>query len=96
VLETTDGSGGVVRSWNEADEPVGELVSFTVSFTSVFTGPPWDQPQHSRSTLRFLTAERLGELLTAAGLVIERQYGDWSGQPLRDTSPEIITVARRV
>jgi hypothetical protein len=30
-----------------------------------------------------------------AGLAIEEQPGDWRRRPLPDTSPEIITIARR-
>jgi hypothetical protein len=47
----------------------------------------------SHSTLRFLSAETLGAFLADAGLVIEEQYGDWTRQPLTNTSPEIITIA---
>jgi SAM-dependent methyltransferase len=90
VQETVDESGGVVRTWHEVDRPIGEFVSFT----SVFTGPQWDQPQYSRSTLRFLDIARLGEFLVAAGLAVERRYGDWDEQSFDETSPEIITVAR--
>ena len=47
------------------------------------------------STLRFLDADSLSSFLSGAGLAIEEQLGDWDGQELTDTSPEIITVARR-
>jgi hypothetical protein len=68
----------------------GELVSFT----STFSGPAWARPQVSRSTLRFLGADSLAEFLSAAGLTVEEQYGNWDRQPLTDASPEIITIAR--
>ena len=54
-----------------------------------------DRPKVSRSTLRFLDAESLSSFLSDAGLAIEEQFGDWDRQPLTDTSPEIITIARR-
>lgn len=82
----------VVRMAHEAETPVvGDIVSFTVTFTC----PRWDRPQVSRSTLRFLRVDSLSSFLSSAGLTIEEQFGDWDCQPLTDTSPEIITVARR-
>ena len=45
--------------------------------------------------MRFLDADSLSHFLTGAGLIIEEQFGDWDRQQLTDTSPEIITVARR-
>jgi SAM-dependent methyltransferase len=69
----------------------GSIVSFTVTYTS----PRWDRPQVSRSTLRFLDKDSLSSFLSDAGLAVEEQLGDWDGQPLTKTSPEIITVARR-
>lgn len=82
---------GLVRMVHEVERPVaGDLVSFTTTFSS----PSWDQPQTSRSTLRFLDAGALSSLLTDAGLVIDEQFGDWERRPFTATSPEIITVAR--
>ena len=83
--------GRVVRMAHQVETPV---VGDTVSFTATYTSPSWDQPLVSRSILRFLDADSLSEFLSAAGLIIEEQYGDWDRQPLTDTSPEIITVAR--
>ncbi len=45
--------------------------------------------------LRFLDPEALSSFLSGAGLTIEEQFGDWTRRPLTDTSPEIITIARR-
>jgi SAM-dependent methyltransferase len=92
AVEVAHAGGDVVRMTREVEEPVtGDLVSFTHTFTS----PSWDRPQVSRSTLRFLDADSLSSLLTGADLAIEEQFGDWDRQPLTDTSPEIITIARR-
>jgi hypothetical protein len=33
-------------------------------------------------------------VLIDAGMLIEEQFGDWDRQPLTDTCPEIITIAR--
>ncbi|MFZ1889431.1 MAG: class I SAM-dependent methyltransferase [Candidatus Binataceae bacterium] len=90
--EITDASGTVVRMTRKVEAPTdGGLVSFTHTFTS----SNWDRPQVSRSTLRFLDADSLSLFLSDAGLTIEQQFGDWDGKPLADTSPEIITIAKR-
>ena len=92
VIEGTDGEGGVVRMAHQIETPVeGGVVRFSTTFTS----PRWDRPLVSRSTLRFLDRDLLSTLLSGAGLAIVEQFGDWNGDPLTDTSPEIITVARR-
>ena len=84
--------GSVVRMAHQVETPVvGDVVSFTVTFTS----PDWDRPLVSRSTLRFLDADSLHSFLSRAGMKIEERFGDWGRQPLTDTSPEIITFARR-
>lgn len=92
VAEIIDATGSVVRVWHEFETPVeGDIVRFT----TIFTSPGWDRPQVSWSTLRFLDAASLSSFLSDAGLAIEEQFGDWAGQRLTDTSPEIITIARR-
>ena len=85
-------SGRVVRMAHQVETLVaGDVVSFTITFTS----PSWDRPQASRSELRFLGTDSLSSFLSDADLAIEEQFGDWNRQHLTDTSPEIITVARR-
>ena len=84
--------GSVVRMAHQVEtHVVGDVVSFTATFTS----PSWQRPLVSRSTLRFLDANSLSSFLSEAGLTIEEQFGDWDRQRLTDTSPEIITVAQR-
>lgn len=84
--------GRMVRMAHQVEAPVvGDVVSFTVTYTS----PSWSRPLVSRSTLRFLDADSLSTFLSGAGLTVEEQFGDWDRQPLTDMSPEIITVARR-
>ena len=91
-VEVTDASGAVVRMEHEVETPIeGDIVRFSVSYTS----PRWDRPQVSWSTLRFLDASSLSTLLSGAEMAIDKQFGDWAGEPLTDTSPEIITIARR-
>src|SRR3954469_10915589 len=92
TAEVTDASGAVVRREHQVEMPVeGDVVRFTTTFTS----PGWDRPRVSRGMLRFLDAESLSSFLSGAGLAIEEQFGDWTGHPRTDTSPEIITIARK-
>jgi SAM-dependent methyltransferase len=90
--QVVDSAGAVVHCACEVAMPVeGDLVSFTHTYTS----PGWDRAQQSRSTLRFLGPDALSTFLVDAGLVVAEQFGNWDRSPLADTSPEIITVARR-
>jgi SAM-dependent methyltransferase len=92
ATEITDAAGTTVRMAHQVQNPAdGNVISFTTTFTS----PAWEQPRLSQSTLRFLDAGPLAAFLAGAGLAIEEQLGDWDGQPLTETSPEIITTARR-
>ncbi len=93
AVQVTDASGAEVRMEHEVATPVERDV---VRFSSTFTSPRWDRPQVSRSTLRFLDADSLSSFLSDAGLAVEEQFGDWDRQPLTDTSPEIITIAKAV
>jgi SAM-dependent methyltransferase len=91
AAEVTGPDGRTWRMTHQVETPVaGELVSFT----STFSWPGWARPQVSRSTLRFLGAEPLAGFLSAAGLTVGEQYGNWDRQPLTHASPEIITIAR--
>ena len=91
-MDVVTAAGEAVRYWNEVELPIeGDLVSFT----SRYTGPSWDAPQLSHSTLRFLDTAALAGFLSEAGLEIEEQFGDWDRSPLNATSPEIIVIARR-
>lgn len=92
AVEMTDSAGTTVRMAHEVDSPVDRD---RVSFTTTYTSPSWETPQVSRSTLRFLDATSLSSFLSDAGMTIDEQFGDWSRQPVSDTSPEIITIARR-
>jgi SAM-dependent methyltransferase len=91
AVEITDSSGSVVRQEHQVDLPVrGDLVSFTTTYSS----PAWQWPQHSRSQLRFLGADALAAFLVGAGLEMEEQYGDWDRSAFAAGSPEIITIAK--
>lgn len=90
--EVTDASGATVRCAYRVEPPTVEGIVHSIS---TFTSPGWDHPAVSRGALRFLDAATLADFLTGAGLVIEEQFGDWTGSPLSATSPEIITIARK-
>jgi len=93
AVAITDATGAVVRVASQVETPVErDLVRFTTTFTS----PGWDGPQVSQCTLRFLDPDALAAFLSGAGLAIVDQFGDWTRQPLTETTPEIITIARRV
>ncbi len=87
---TTD-SGTTVLMRNNVDTLEADRVSFTTTYWS----PDWDEERVSRSTLRFLDVGSLNSRLAAAGLEIVEQFGDWDRRPLRDDSPEIISMVRR-
>lgn len=90
--EVLDADGAVVRRETTVEMPVqGDVVHFTTRFSN----SSWGRSEVSRGRLRFLSAEALWSFLSDAGFVIEEQFGDWHRQPLSDTGPEIITVARR-
>ena len=90
---TIEVGGTKVTMSHQVDETIaGDLVSFTATYSS----PSWDSPIVSKSTLRFLDNESLSKFLSGAGLATIEQYGDWDCRPYTDSSPEIITIARRV
>ncbi|MEU6574401.1 class I SAM-dependent methyltransferase [Streptomyces sp. NPDC046805] len=96
VREVTDGAGRAVRVWHEVHDVHsvdGVPASERVTFTETFDHPAWDRPRVSRTTLRFLGAERLSRFLGEAGFAVVEQYGDWGRGPVAPASPEIITVA---
>ena len=47
-----------------------------------------------RASLRFLDVDTLAAFLADAGFEVEAQFGGWLREPLGQTSPEIVTIAR--
>jgi hypothetical protein len=80
AVEVPDSSGALIRMEHHAEPPRGDLVTYTA--------PRLAGPQTSRSALRFLDPITLAGHLTAAGLAIHSQYGNWDASPLTPTSPE--------
>jgi SAM-dependent methyltransferase len=90
--ELIDTDGSVVRCEYRVEQP---LTGGVVHSVSTYSSPAWEQPEVSRGALRFVDAETLSAFLVGAGLVIERQFGNWDRSPFGADSPEIITIARR-
>ncbi|MEW2509665.1 class I SAM-dependent methyltransferase [Streptomyces sp. NPDC046870] len=93
VHEIDAADGTAVRVWHEVQD--GDPDRGRIRFTETYAGPGWPAPRVNHSVLRFLDAGTLETFLAEAGLAVTEQYGDWGRGPLTDTSPEIITVARR-
>jgi ubiquinone/menaquinone biosynthesis C-methylase UbiE len=94
--EVTDSTGAVVRVEVDVDvEQPSSGENEVVRFSHTFTSSGWSQPRVSHSTLRFIDVNTLSSLLNDTGFIIEQQFGDWDRSPLTDTSPEIITIAKR-
>ena len=91
VSEVLGPDGAVVRKWHEVEAVDGDVVYYKNTFASA----GWDKPQILQGRQRFLDVNSLSSFLSGAGLAIEEQFGDWDRQTLSDTSPEIITIARR-
>ncbi|TWV46557.1 class I SAM-dependent methyltransferase [Streptomyces misionensis] len=91
VHEVTAPGGTVVRVRHEVQD--GGPRDGRVRFTETFDSDHWPAPRVSHTVLRFLDAAELDGFLTAAGLTVLEQYGDWGGGPLTPAAPEIITVA---
>jgi len=87
-IEGPDGTAYEV--W--VDNPVvqGDLVTFEAARRAPRTG----ELLTSTSTLRFLDAARLRDLVCQAGFTIEGWFGDWDRGPVTAGSPEIVVVAR--
>jgi len=94
VRDAFDGSHGErVRVSRKVTTPFnGQVVSFSHTFQSAV----WAAPRVSNSTLRFFSKAELDAELARAGLAPDAQFGDWDKSPLSETSPEIITIARRI
>jgi ubiquinone/menaquinone biosynthesis C-methylase UbiE len=65
-----------------------------VTFETMYQFDDRTETLVSRSTIRFLPQERIALHLQAAGFREVEWFGDWTGSPFTDRSPEIIVVAR--
>ncbi len=91
VWEFVSPEGTAVRKWHEVLAVDGDLVSYSTTYTS----ESWVEPVTFQSAQRFHDADTVSSYLQAAGLAIDEQFGHWDTRPFTDTSPEIVTIARR-
>ncbi len=91
VWESVAPDGAEVRKWHEIESVDGDIVSYSTTYERV----GWDEPVTSQSAQRFYSADDVSAFLSDAGLTIEEQFGHWDRRPFTDTSPEIVTIARR-
>jgi SAM-dependent methyltransferase len=89
VTEIVDAAGLTVRVRRKVVDVTGELITFTETYDA----DSWAEPLQTRSTLRFLPAERLDAFVREAGFTIDERYGDWDRRPFTADSPEIVTIA---
>ncbi len=90
-IEVVDPAGRPVRVSYDVLSVDGDVVTLTET-TSDSGGTALRVDQAS---LRFLGEHDLTTFLTEAGLVVDDQQGGWHDEPLDETSPEILTFARR-
>ncbi len=90
-MDVVDGAGRAVRITNGVVSVDGDVVTLT----ETTSGRDGGVLRMDEGRLRFLAVDTLTDLLTEAGFVIDAQQGTWSGKPLAETAPEIITFARR-
>ena len=93
ATDLIDPAGRPVRVSHAVESVVGDVVTLTETTSDPNTAVPLRVDQAS---LRFLDVDALADFLKDAGFEIEVQYGTWSRGPLDRTSPEIITIARRL
>jgi SAM-dependent methyltransferase len=90
ATDVVDPSGRHVRIWHEVEEVRGDVVTLTET-TADADGTPL---RLDRASLRFLDITALQKFLGETGFLVDAQYGGWSEEPFRTTSPEIVTIAR--
>lgn len=89
TVSTPDGTAVEVAYIFERQR-LPDLVDYETAFRFYGTG----DIRSVSSTLRFIDPNRLRELLTATGLEIVRQQGDWGGASWTSASPEVIMTTR--
>lgn len=110
VFETRNAAVREWEQWNPGSpidvvDPAGRTVRITydvpsvngdvVDVTETTSDPGGSVLRVDQAELRFLHADILSWFLTGAGFVIDAQHGGWTGEPLEQTSAEIVTFARK-
>ena len=91
VWEFVAPDGSAIRKWHDVESVDGDIVSYSTTYAS----ESWEDDVTFQSSQRFYNAQAVSSLLSDASLAIEAQFGHWDRRPLTDTSPEIVTIARR-
>lgn len=81
---------GAVDTWHEVTAVIPEGVAFKSTYDFVTL----DKKMTSESKLAFPSADRIVDMLGAAGLDLVALHGDWDATPFQPFSPEIIVVAQ--
>ena len=89
--DVVDAAGRPLRVWHDLES----VDAGVVTFTGTTAEPDGTVLRVDRARLRFLDVAPLHGFLTAAGFIVEAQYGDWHRGPITPASREIVTVARR-
>jgi SAM-dependent methyltransferase len=91
VWEFVAPDGSAIRKWHDVESVDGDRVSYSTTYAS----ESWDEPVTFQSAQRFHDANTVSSLLFDASLAIEAQFGHWDRREFTETSPEIVTIARR-
>ncbi len=83
-------SGGAV----DVHHSVVHVEDFHITFETLHRFEKQGDTLTSRSTLRFLNRDQVGDHLLRAGFQEAEWFGDWDGSPFTEFSREIIAVAR--
>jgi SAM-dependent methyltransferase len=90
AVEVIDPSGRPLRISHEVESVAGDVVTLTET-TSDPNGTPL---RIDRASLRFLDVDTLAGFLADTDFEIEAQFGGWLREPLGQSNPEIVTIAR--
>lgn len=86
--------GGTFDSWTQVVQVVDLEHGPTVTHHG-HTVLPDGEHVEAPETLRFRSLTQLTQSLRTAGFALARTYGDWDRSPARDSSEELIVIARR-
>lgn len=82
---------GRVTAWNDMEwDDTRQVVSYETVYRVTADGREF----RATSKIGFPTRPHLALLIAEAGLAVETWFGDWSGAPLAEDSPDIIPLGR--
>ena len=85
---------------HEVRESITQVYDYVTQILHLTSQKRWqdgkeERTKITRTALRYTFPQELAALLHHTGFDLERQYGDWNYEPLRATSPSIISICRR-